>query len=607
MIRFILLLALIWSAAAVPATAEVIDPALMEVQESIHQALAMVRPSVVSVRAKKRYMPGNKLPAVMWYESIGSGFVVDERGYIVSNYHVVEGASTIEVTVWPAKGESFAATVEHADKALDLVVLKIDAASPLPVVRIADSDLLEIGDWVMGIGSPFGFDHTVTLGTVSAVKRNLFIEGREYKDMIQTDTVINEGNSGGPLVTISGEVVGVSTAIYAPDGTYTGLGFAIPINRAKHFFTMVTGAMTAALNTPAKNKPKVPIDINKKRPGDAIHKEFSDCTECHVIATKSVVSMQVQMPHPMVGPCDVCHILENAPPAGKPVTVAQVRPLAANGPADVDFSELVKKSLPKSALLILVASLLFSMLGLGGGFVYVPILLYCGIDFYTASTTSLLMLTAASASALYIFFRSGLVDWRLVIILEIPTMIAAYVGGMTAEWFNISTLYLMFAITLFVASYFMLQDQEQLWLSKQRLNITRFKYIGEFQDNVYIVDLAIAVPLTLFVGFFGGVLGIAGGWVIVPMMVVLFAIPMRVAVASSSLMVPITGMAGFLGHSTAGHFDPFLTLTLTLIAVIGAQIGARMSIRSEVNLLRVLFSFVLSLVGLWMLYNMYRL
>lgn len=305
--------------------AQVGDPALEQLQNDFHHAIAAIKPSVVGVRAQKRYTGKGQQPG-MWYESIGSGFVVDGQGYILTNNHVVDGAEAIDVTMWPAQGNKFSAKLAHVDKDLDLALLQIDAGRPLTPAVMANSDVLETGDWVLSVGSPFGFAHTVTMGMISASKRDLVIGGRTYDAMIQTDAVINEGNSGGPLIDINGRVVGINTAIYAPDGTYTGLGFAIPVNRARHFFTLVTGAIPAALTQPAGAGGKMlPIDMNMRRPQDAIHQDVSDCTQCHLITSKSVVSTQLPMPHPMVGACSNCHILENQPPAGKAVPVAASR------------------------------------------------------------------------------------------------------------------------------------------------------------------------------------------------------------------------------------------------------------------------------------------
>jgi len=169
-------------------------------------------------------------------DTIGSGVIFDPNGYILTNYHVIKSAEVIEVTPFGYSGNFYPARVVRADQANDLAILKIDDPAQFPSAVLGDSDLIEVADTVMAIGSPFGLEHTVTKGIISDDKRNLVIDGVEYKDMIQTDASINSGNSGGPLVNIIGEVIGINTAIYAPTGVFTGLGFAIPVNRAKQLF-----------------------------------------------------------------------------------------------------------------------------------------------------------------------------------------------------------------------------------------------------------------------------------------------------------------------------------------------------------------------------------
>ena len=581
--------------------ATVADPSLQQFQESINQAVAIVRPSVVSVKAEKksRQAGGN---GFIWYESVGSGFVVDSRGYILTNYHVVEDAANIIVSFWRSNNNKYQATIANVDRALDLALLKVNSIEPFEVAVMGNSEMLETGDWVLSVGSPFGFEHSVTMGIVSDLNRQMNIGNVSYKNMIQTDAVINQGNSGGPLVDIHGRVVGVGTAIYAPGGTYAGVGFAIPINRARHFFTRVTGAMQVALKKPvAVNKGKEPVNLNKRVPNDKVHKKFSDCTTCHTISQKSVVSLKAAVPHPAVGACDICHILVNDPVTRGPVTVAAVSPMLSKDILAVPYFVLFKTVILKLALLTLVASIVFSMLGVGGGFLYVPILLFCGIDFHTAATTSLLMLTTAQLSALYTFFKSDLVDLRLALELEIPTVIGAFAGGLLAHYLNISLLYVMFSCVLFLASYFMLQDRTQLEGHAKSVRISSMIMTHKFGGHMYSVDLMVAAPLTFAVGYMGGTLGLAGGWLKVPIMVVLFNIPMKIAVATSSLMVLFTGFSGFLGHSVAGHFDPRLALSLSVVTVIGAQIGSRLSIKTDSGLLRFIFAFVLGGVGLWML------
>jgi serine protease Do len=156
----------------------------------------------------------------------GSGVIVDKEGYILTNNHVVEGADKVKVRL--NDGREFTATVKGQDRRTDLSVLHIKAKD-LPVAALGDSDKLEVGEWAIAIGSPFGLEHTVTVGVISAKGRSGLGTGT-YEDFIQTDASINPGNSGGPLININGEVIGINAMIIQPG---TGIGFAIPINMAK--------------------------------------------------------------------------------------------------------------------------------------------------------------------------------------------------------------------------------------------------------------------------------------------------------------------------------------------------------------------------------------
>jgi serine protease Do len=160
----------------------------------------------------------------------GSGFIIDSNGTILTNYHVVDGADKIVATL--SDGQSYDAKVIGKDQKSDIAVIKIDAGRELPAVSLGDSDRLEVGEWVMAIGNPFGLDHTVTSGIVSAKGRN--IGASPYDNFIQTDASINPGNSGGPLINLRGEVVGVTTAIFSQSGGGNiGIGFAIPANSVR--------------------------------------------------------------------------------------------------------------------------------------------------------------------------------------------------------------------------------------------------------------------------------------------------------------------------------------------------------------------------------------
>ena len=170
--------------------------------------------------------------------SIGSGVIIDPAGYILTNEHVVGDADAIEVIL--PDGRKFSGRVAGKDARSDMAVIKIDAAG-LPAATLGDSDGVKTGQWAIAIGNPFGIVEenpmpTMTVGVVSALHRKLggtAVGGRYYGDLIQTDAAINPGNSGGPLLNLKGEVVGINAAIISPSGAYAGIGFAIPVNRAK--------------------------------------------------------------------------------------------------------------------------------------------------------------------------------------------------------------------------------------------------------------------------------------------------------------------------------------------------------------------------------------
>jgi serine protease Do len=165
--------------------------------------------------------------------ALGSGFIISPDGYMLTNNHMVEGAD--KVTVELADGRKFTAEITGTDPDSDIAVIKIDADN-LPYLELADSDTLEVGEWVLAIGNPLGFSHTVTAGIVSAKGRRVYLANIE--NFIQTDAAINRGNSGGPLLNLEGKVVGMNTAIYGATGNI-GIGFAIPVNMAKHAYKQI--------------------------------------------------------------------------------------------------------------------------------------------------------------------------------------------------------------------------------------------------------------------------------------------------------------------------------------------------------------------------------
>jgi serine protease Do len=212
-----------------------------------------VIPSVVQIRVTERrevpnpFLPFQGNPLFRQYfglpkkmpkkfkeelKGLGTGMIVDPDGYILTNNHVVGGATEIEVLL--ANGEEYSAKVIGTDPKTDLGVIKIDANKPLPCVTFADSDMVQVGQWVVAIGHPRGLDQTVTQGIISGKHRTGITNPSGYQDFLQTDAPINPGNSGGPLLTLQGQVIGVNSAIATQSGGFEGLGFAIPSDMAVH-------------------------------------------------------------------------------------------------------------------------------------------------------------------------------------------------------------------------------------------------------------------------------------------------------------------------------------------------------------------------------------
>ncbi len=212
--------------------------------DDLATAFAAVRPAIVNVTAdqatssKSASLTGAVVfdnPAITFVQeqSLGSGVIVDPRGYIVTNAHVASKAVNLKVVIFSFERTEYPARIVRKDLDNDIAVLKIDAGGPLPAAVLGDSDMIRVAEKVMAVGAPFGLEQTVTAGIISDDSRDLVIGYQAYSDMIQTDAAINRGNSGGPLVNIKGEVIGITTAIYAPTGVFLGVGFAIPINKVK--------------------------------------------------------------------------------------------------------------------------------------------------------------------------------------------------------------------------------------------------------------------------------------------------------------------------------------------------------------------------------------
>jgi serine protease Do len=221
--------------------------------DPIAAVVAKVSPAVVGITAARPPKAegdstGGKMASAASERptfAVGSGFIIDPSGYISTNKHVAENATALFVTT--ADGQRYKATIIGMPGKADMALLKIEAGHPLPAIKFGDSDKMRAGDTVIAIGSPFGFDNTVTAGIVSAVNRDIMES--PFDDYIQTDAAINHGNSGGPLFNLAGEVIGMNSVIFSPSTGSSGLGFAIPSNDLTFVYDrlMRTGEIQAGM------------------------------------------------------------------------------------------------------------------------------------------------------------------------------------------------------------------------------------------------------------------------------------------------------------------------------------------------------------------------
>jgi uncharacterized membrane protein YfcA len=226
---------------------------------------------------------------------------------------------------------------------------------------------------------------------------------------------------------------------------------------------------------------------------------------------------------------------------------------------------------------MLVVSIIASLLGQGGGVMYTPIQVYTGIDFHTAATTSLFLIMVTSLSATVVYRKANKVDWPLAIALETVTATGGLLGGLFSGKFSGKTLSISLAAVLIVAAIFMIRRFSPRQLEDG--SVRRFAHWRRHSgDEAYTVNMLIALPASCLAGAISGLVGVGGGVLKVPLMVLLLGVPTDIAVGSSAFMVGVTAAGGFAGHTVSGHWDWQVSLILAAAVFIGGQIGARTSI-----------------------------
>lgn len=262
-------------------------------------------------------------------------------------------------------------------------------------------------------------------------------------------------------------------------------------------------------------------------------------------------------------------------------------------------------------LTVLIAASTFSALGVGGGVIYTPLQLFFGIGFHVAATTSLFLIMVTSFSATLVFRKAASVDWPLAIALESVTTLGAFLGGFYSQYVSASFLTYLFSGVLAVVAFLMLGNISRRSAMRSTAaspaTIARTKRSGFFHwrrrmgAESYAVNLGVALPVAFVVGVVSGLVGISGGVLKVPMLVLLFGIPANIAVGSSAFMVGLTASGGFVGHVLAGHFDWKMALMLAPAVFIGAQLGARFSVKIDKGKIQNIFGYMLAALAVFLI------
>jgi uncharacterized membrane protein YfcA len=266
--------------------------------------------------------------------------------------------------------------------------------------------------------------------------------------------------------------------------------------------------------------------------------------------------------------------------------------------------------MPFHTLLILffvfmAVSAVFSMFGQGGGAFYVPMLLALSVPMYIAATTSQVLIMVVSLSSILVFAKARIVDWKLVLLIEPPTIVGAFLGGYFSPYFPAGFSKLCFAGVLLIGSYYMYRPPKTAVAASSGANHW-WQWRSDKVATPYSLNVPVLIPIMALAGFIAGMLGVGGGLLKVPAAVVLGGVPMSIAVGSSSLMIGVTALTGFAGHLLRGHFDPRLTVVLAAGVLIGSQIGPRIAVKTGQRRLKKYFAMLLAAIAVWLIYGVLR-
>ncbi|MBN3038241.1 MAG: sulfite exporter TauE/SafE family protein [Candidatus Omnitrophica bacterium] len=249
---------------------------------------------------------------------------------------------------------------------------------------------------------------------------------------------------------------------------------------------------------------------------------------------------------------------------------------------------------------ILVLAVVMALVGRGGGNFYVPVLIAAGTSMNVAATSAQLILMVTAFAATFVFHAHKSIDWKLALVIDPPTDIMAFIGGYFAHNFLGHYLKLLFAALLVIAAFFMLRPVKDHIGNGQK----RFGYWNRsFGGYDYRVNLWMAMPISALVGLFAGMIGISGGSFKIPLMVLACGVPMRIAIGTSSAMVFVTALMGFIGHTIAGDFNPSWTVPLACIAGLGGLIGGKISVKTQPRHLKSIFAYTTLAAAVFMAVN----